>query len=89
MTLYLGLQLALSSKAKSVWNGVGRVLIELTSWKRQYLCKGLRLTSITSTFSSILTCMISIFPIPCLVERTFEILQGGFLWGMASKKERI
>ena len=60
-TLYLGLPLGAPHRALGVWDSIEeRFRKRLSSWKRQYISKGGRLTLIRSTLSSLLI----YFPLP-------------------------
>ena len=78
---YLGLPLGTTFKETAIWNPVlERVEKRLASWKRFYLSKGGKITLIKSTFTSIPTYFLSLFPIPTRVANRLEKLQRDFLW---------
>jgi len=77
---YLGLPLEACYKAKSIWDGVGKIERRLSSWKRMYLSKGCRVTFIKGTLSNLPT-YLSLFPIPASVANHIEKLHRDFLWG--------
>ena len=78
---YLGLPLGTTFKETAIWNPVlERVEKRLASWKRFYLSKGCKITLIKSTFTSIPTYFLSLFPIPTRVANRLEKLQRDFLW---------
>ncbi|KAL4609930.1 hypothetical protein ACB092_08G016100 [Castanea dentata] len=54
---------------------------KLSSWKRLYLSKGGRLTSLKSTLSSLPTYYLSLFTIPKAMATKLERIQRNFLWG--------
>ena len=53
----------------------------LSSWKRQYISKGGRLTLIRSTLSSLPIYFLSLFRMPKLVCSRLKKIQRDFLWG--------
>jgi hypothetical protein len=73
---YLGLSLGAHFKTESSWDGiVEKMERRLASWKRMYLSKGGRVTLIKSTFSTLSTYFLSLFPIPATVVNRIEKLQ--------------
>jgi hypothetical protein len=52
----------------------------LASWKKIYLSWGGCLTLIKSTLSSLLTYLLSLFPLQTSIARKLEHLQRDFLW---------
>ena len=79
---YLGLPLGARHKSKEIWNPIlEKMERRLAGWKRLYLSKGGRLTLIKSTFSSLSTYFLSLFPIPSSVAKRIEQIQRDFLWG--------
>ena len=67
-TMYLGLPLGAPHRAMGVWDSIEeRFKRRLSSWKRQYISKGGRLTIIRSTLSSLPKYFISLFRMPKLV----------------------
>ena len=76
-TTYLGFQ-----KSVGPWDSIEeRFRKRLTSWKRQYISKGGRLTLIHSTLSSLPIYFLSLFRIPRLVCARLEKIQRDFHWG--------
>ena len=72
----------LKFKDKTIWNPILEKLERrLTRWKRLYLSKGGRVTSIKSTLSNLPTYFLSLFPIPAFVANWIAKLQRNFLWG--------
>ena len=64
-TKYLGLPLGAPQRASGVWDSIEeRFRNRLSSWKRQYILKGGRLTLIRSTLSSLPIYFLSLFRIP-------------------------
>ena len=81
-TLYLGLPLGAPHRALGVWDSIEeRFRKRLSSWKRQYISKGGRLTLIRSTLSSLHIYFISLFRMPKIVCARLEKIQRDFLWG--------
>jgi len=54
---------------------------KLSGWKRLYFFKGVRLTLIKSTLSSLATYVLSLFTIPKVVAARLESIQRNFLLG--------
>ena len=80
--IYLGMPLGTSYKTASIWNPIlERMEKKLTGWKRLYLSKGGRLTSLKSTLSSLLTYYLSLFTVPKAVAIKLERIQRNFWWG--------
>ena len=78
--IYLGMPLGTSYKTASIWNPIlERMEKKLTGWKRLYLSKGGRLTSLKSTLSSLLTYHLSLFTVPKVVAIKLECIQRNFL----------
>lgn len=78
---YLGLPLETSFKAKYVCDGVIEMIEHwLAGWKRIYLSKDGRITSIKSTLSNLQTYSMSLFPLPNGVFICIEKLQRDLLW---------
>ena len=81
-TKYLGLPLGAPHRASGVWDSIEeRFRNRLSSWKRQYISKGGRLTLIRSTLSSLPIYFLSMFRIPKIVWSRLEKIQRDFLWG--------
>jgi hypothetical protein len=84
---YLGLPLETSFKAKLICDGVIEIIEHwLAGWKRIYLSKGGRITSIKSTLSNLQTYSMSLFPLPTGVFIRIEKLQRDLLWGGLGKE---
>ena len=78
--IYLGMPLGTSYKTASIWNPIlERKEKKLMGWKRLYLSKGGRLTSLKSTLSSLLTYYLSLFTVPKAVAIKLERIQRNFL----------
>ena len=78
--IYLGMPLGTSYKTASIWNPIlERMEKKLMGWKRLYLSKGGRLTSLKSTLSSLLTYYLSLFIVPKAVAIKLERIQRNFL----------
>ena len=81
-TKYLGLPFGAPHRASGVWDSIEeRFRNRLSSWKRQYISKGGRLTLIRSTLSSLPIYFLSLFRIPKIVWSRLEKIQRDFLWG--------
>ena len=81
-TKYLGLPLGPPHRASGVWDSIEeRFRNKLSSWKKQYISKGWRLTLIRSTLSSLPIYFLSLFRIPKIVWSRLEKIQRDFLWG--------
>ena len=81
-TRYLGLPLGATHRASGVWDSIEeRFRKRLSSWKRQYISKGGRLTLIRSTLSSLPIYFLSLFRMPKIVCARLEKIQRDFLWG--------
>ena len=81
-TTYLGLPLGAPHRAMGVWDSIEeRFRRRLSSWTRQYISKGGRLTLIRSTLSSLPIYFLSLFRMPKLVCSRLEKIQRDFLWG--------
>ena len=81
-TMYLGLPLGAPHRALGVWDSIEeRFRKRLSSWKRQYISKGGRLTLIRSTLSSLPIYFLSLFRMPKSVCARLEKIQRDFLWG--------
>jgi hypothetical protein len=79
---YLGLPLAASYKATSIWSGViEKIERRLTGEKKLYLSKGGRLTLIKSTLSNLPMYYMSLLSIFVSVTARFDRLQRDVLWG--------
>ena len=79
-TTYSGLPVGAPHRAMGVWDTIEeRFRKRLTSWKRQYISKGGRLTLIRSTLSSLPIYFLSLFRMPKLVCSRLEKIQRGFL----------
>ena len=84
-TLYLGLPLGAPHRALGVWESIEeRYRKRLSSWKRQYISKGGRLTLIRSTLSSLPIYFLSLFRMPRIVCARLEKIQRDFLWGQGN-----
>ena len=78
--IYLGMPLGTSYKTASIWNPIlERMEKKLMGWKRLYLSKGGRLSSLKSTLSSLLTYYLSLFTVPKAVAIKLERIQRNFL----------
>ena len=81
-TKYLGLPLGAPHRAVGVWDSIEeRFRFRLSSWKRQYISKGGRLTLIRSTLSSLPIYFLSLFRMPKIVRSRLKKIQRDFLWG--------
>ena len=81
-TTYLGLPLGAPHRAMEVWDSIEeRFRKRLSSWKRQYISKGERLSLIRSTLSNLPIYFLSLFRMPKLVCSRLEKIQRDFLWG--------
>jgi hypothetical protein len=74
--------LGASYKSNTIWNDIiEKMKRRLAGWKRLYLSKGGRLTSIKNTLSNFPTYYLSLFPIPVGVANRLEKIHKDFLWG--------
>ena len=81
-TTYLGLPLGAPHKSVGIWDSIEeRLNKRLASWKRQYICKGGRLTLIQSTLYSLPIYFLSLFRIQRVACARLEKIQRDFLWG--------
>ena len=79
-TTYLGLPLGAPHRAMGVLDSIEeRFRKRLSSWKKQYISKGGRLTLIRSTLSSLPIYFLSLFRMPKLVCFRLEKIQRDFL----------
>ncbi|RVW48943.1 Transposon TX1 uncharacterized 149 kDa protein [Vitis vinifera] len=79
---YLGLPLGAGFKEVATWDGVEeRLRKRLSTWKRQYISKGSRMTLIRSTLSSMPIYCMSLSQMPRSVSSRLERIQRDFLWG--------
>ena len=80
-TMYLGLPLGAPHMALGVWDSIEeRFRKRLSSWKRQYISKGGRLTLIRSTLSNLPIYFLSLFRMSKIVCSRLEKIQRDFLW---------
>ena len=78
---YLGLPLGALFKSMSAWDGVEeRFHKTLTTWKRQCISKGGRITPILSTLSSLPIYFMSLLCMPRMVRLRLEHIQRDFMW---------
>ena len=81
-TTYLGLPLGAPHRTVGIWDSMEeRFRKRLSSWKRQYISKGRRLTLIRSSLSSLPIYFLSLFRMPKIVCSRLEKIQRDFLWG--------
>ena len=81
-TMYLGLPLGAPHRALGAWDSIEeRFRKRLSSWKRQYISEGGRLTLIRSTLSSLPIYFLSLFRMPKIVCSRLKKIQRDFLWG--------
>ena len=84
---YLGLFLGASFKSLRTWKIMEeRFQKWFKMWKRQYLSKGMRLTLVKSTLSSLPIYYMSLFIIHCKVSLRLEKIQRDFIWGRRAPK---
>ncbi len=78
-----------SFKSTSIWNLIiEKMECHLAGWKRLYLSKGGCLTLLKSTLSNLPTFYLSLFTIPCSVDKRIEQIQRNFLWGWTAKASK-
>ena len=66
----------------SVWNPIlEKMERKLAGWQNLYLSKGVWLTLLKSTLSSLPTYFLSLFTIPVSVGNRIKQLQRNFFWG--------
>ena len=89
-TNYLGLPLGVKHNSIVVWDGVEeRFHKRLALWKRQYICKGGRLTLIKNTLSNMPIYTMSLFQMPRRMQFRLEKIQRDFLWGGGNLTRKI
>ena len=89
-TTYLGLPLGAPHRAVGIWDSMEeRFRKRLSSWKRQYISKGGRLTLIRSSLSSLPIYFLSLFRIPKSVCSRLEKIQRDFLWGGGNLERKL
>ena len=72
-TRYLSLPLGAPHRASGIWDSIEEIFRKrLSSWKRQYISKGGRLTLIRSTLSSLPIFFLSLFRMPKIVCARLE-----------------
>ena len=77
---YLGMPLGASRNFPSIWNPIlEKIERKLAVWKKLYLSKGVCLTLLKITLSSLPTYFLSLFTIPTYVANKIEKLQMDFL----------
>lgn len=87
---YLGMPLGAKHKDGNCWEPViDHFEKSLTSWKRNYLSKGGRLTLIKSTLSNLPTYYLSTLTIPGKVSKRLERIQCNFLCGDEDSKKKF
>ncbi|KAF3652458.1 putative midasin-like isoform X7 [Capsicum annuum] len=80
-TKYLGMPPGAKNKELEVWGEVlERCDRRLARWKSPYLSLGGRLTLVKSVLDSLLSYMMSLFPIPKSIEKRINLLRRTFLW---------
>ena len=89
-TTYLGLPLGAPYRAVGIWDSMEEIFRKrLSSWKRQYISKGGRLTLIRSSLSSLPIYFLSLFRIPKSVCSRLEKIQRDFLWGGGNLERKL
>lgn len=80
-TSFLRLPLGATYKQKEVWNPmIERMQKHLNGWKARYLLKGVRLTLIKTSLTSIPIHYLSLLVMPSLVGQALGKIQRDFLW---------
>ena len=87
---YLGLPLGAKFKELTIWNPIlEKMERRLVGWKRLYLSKGVKVTLIKSSLSSLPTYYFSILLILGKVANCMEKLQKDFLWSGISGESKL
>lgn len=63
--------------------------MRLSSWKKNYISLGGKITLIKSTLSNLPTYYLSIFKAPCKVIKAFENMQRDFQWEPGDSKKDL
>ena len=88
--LYLGLPIGVKSRSKSLWDPViHKFEKKLSSWKRQYLSLGGRITLIKDCLSNIPVYYMSLFKMPKAVVERLDRICRNFLWEDKSNKKNM
>lgn len=88
-TQYLGMPLGAKLKSTGILNNViEKCEKKLSRWKCQYLSFGVRLTLINFVLNSMLTYMMSLFPIPVGVTQRLDNIRRKFLW-QGNKEKKV
>ena len=87
---YLGLPIGANPRTVSMWDPmVEKFEKKLSSWKRQYLSFGGRITLIKSSLSSLLVYYMSLYKMPMAVIKKFDRIRRNFLWDGNSVRRRM
>ncbi|XXG72211.1 hypothetical protein AAC387_Pa07g1359 [Persea americana] len=88
--LYLGLPIGAKQRSKLVWDPViANFERKLSSWKKQYLSLGGRITLINSCLSNLPVYYMSLFRMPKMVIERLDCLRRDFLWEGQGNKKRL
>ena len=82
---YLGLPLGAPHKSMAIWDGAKeRIWKRLALWKRQFICKGGRITLIQSTLVSMPIYLMSLMHMPRVAKLRLEQNPKGLSLGWGS-----
>lgn len=89
-TIYLGLPLGAMKNEQRIWQGVlDSCSSRLTTWRKQYLSFGGRLTLISSVLDGTPAYLMSLFQLPVSVEKRLNTMRSNFLWEGNVEKRKI
>lgn len=77
---YLGLPIGMKPRSKALWDPlIGKIEKMLSSWKKQYLSLGGRITLIKACLSNILVYYMSLFKMPKAMVKKLDHIRRNFL----------